>query len=154
MAKIVTRDQRIVTAGKNPASVYSRLFALSCRATAGMGNSDLAYSPPLGGTFWLKFISLHYFGGLPADPCSGMIFMSFGTGIPNADMVTVRWEQLIPFWSGPIKPTFVVQGFDQYLSWPINRLFQREALRFGMWIGNGSDTRSFSVNAFFEISEG
>lgn len=137
-----------------PGSQYSRVFGLACKANAGIGADDFAYSPQLGENFWLKFLSIHYCGGLAADLTSGTIYISFGTGVPSGEIVATRWEILLPFWGGTTKPAIMVQGIEGYLWFPMNRLFKGEALRFGLAIENGSGTRPFWVNVFFEISEG
>ena len=154
MAKLLLRNQQLIYGTLYPRGVYSRVFGLSCKVLAGIGNDDLAYSPPLGATFWLVFVGIHYCGGLAADPCAGTIYISFGTGVPTGNIVATVWEILIPFWAGTTKPAIMVQGTDQYLWFPINRPFTREALRFGMVIENGSATRPFWVDTFFGISEG
>lgn len=154
MAKLATANQRLVTGVTNPLSGYSRVFGLSCKVLAGVGVMDFAYCPPLGKNFWLKFMSIHYCGGAVADPCGGTIYISAGTGIPVAATIVAQWEIIVPFWAGTTKPAIMVQGVDQYLWWPMNRLYTREALRFGLCIENFSDTRVFWVDVWFEISEG
>lgn len=154
MAKLATNNQRIITGVTHPESSYSRVFGLSCKVVAGLGNDDFAYSPPMGQNFWLRFVSIHYCGGLAADLAGGLITVSFGTGVPTTEIVATSWEILIPFWAGTTKPAIMVQGIDQYMFFPMSRLFAREALRFGLRIDNFSDTRPFWVDVFFEISEG
>jgi len=154
MTEIITRGSRLVTGAKNPASVYSRVFGLACKAAAGIGVGDFAYSPPHGKNFWLKFMSIWYGGSDPAADCGGTIYISSGTGIPTGEQIATQWQIIVPFWAGTTKPAIMVLGREGYLSWPMNRLYAGEALRFGMSIENGSAVRPFWVNAWFEISEG
>ena len=137
-----------------PGGAYSRVFGLACKANAGIGNDDFAYSPPVGNRFWLRWMSL-WFGGGNASTCAGTIYISSGLGVPaNGEVVALRWEMVIPFWSGTTKPAIMLQGREGYLWWPMNRLYRGEGLRFGLAIENGSATRPWWVNAWFEISEG
>jgi len=154
MVRLLTKKQQFAVATMSPSGFYSRPFGLSCKATAGLGNTDFAYGPSIGNTFWLRHMSIHYMGGLPADLCGGTIIVSCGVGVPTIATVVNDWEFLIPWWAGTTKPSMLVLGTDQFMVFPMNRLFTREALRFGLYINNGSDTRPFYVDAFFEISEG
>jgi len=154
MAILRNKDQRIVTGVTNPGSVYSRVFGLACKAAAGVGNPDYAYSPVIGQNFWLKGMWIWWGGGDPGETCGGTIYVSFGTDIPNGEMIAMVWEQIIPFWAGTTKPAIMVQGQSGYLWWTMNRLFRGQPFRFGMTIENGVATRPWWVNAWFEISEG
>ena len=154
MAKLVSTNQRIITGVTNPTAGYSRAFGLACKANAGIGVDDFAYSPPMGVPFRLLFMSLWYGGSDLTNQCGGTIYITFGTGVPTHEIVATTWEIIVPFWAGTTKPAIMVQGLEAYLYWPMNRLFTGEALRFGLAIENFSDTRPFWVNVWFEISEG
>lgn len=154
MPKLINRDRRIITGVRSPESVYSRPFGLACKTAPGIGNTDNAYSPPLGKSFYLKFMGVWYGGGDPAAICGGTIYISTGTGIPVGEDISTRWEILIPFWAGTTKPAIMVIGQSDYIFWPMNRLFEQKARRFGLRIENGTATNPFWVNVWFEISEG
>lgn len=154
MAKLLSKQQRIQVGVKNPGSEMSRVFGLACKANAGVGNNDFAYSPVIGQKFWLKYMSLWFGGGDPTTTCAGTIYISYGTEIPTGEIVATRWEIIVPFWAGTTKPAIMLQGQSGYLWWPMNRLFTGQPFRFGMSIENGVATRPWWVNAWFEISEG
>lgn len=154
MPRLVTSHPGIVNGVLHPRGRGSRVFGLSCKAAAGIGVADFAYSPPLGKEFWLLFVGIHYCGATPADFVMGNIYISFGVGVPTGGIIATQWEILIPFWAGTTKPAIMVIGIDQFLSFPMSRLFKQQALRFGLSVENGSATRPFWVDAWFQISEG
>jgi len=154
MAKLINRNQRVLTGVKNPESGYSRVFGLACKAAAGVGVDDLAYSPPVGSPFWLRRLSLWFGSEDPTANTGGTVYIAAGTGIPTAENLVQRWDLVVPFWAGTTKPALMVRGAQGFLTWPMNRLYTGEALRFGMVIENGYAVGTFWVNTWFEISEG
>lgn len=154
MSPLVSQGQPIRRAVWSPGAGYSRVFGLACKADAGIGADDFAYSPKIGNRFWLRFMSLWYGGG-EADNCAGTIYITSGEGVPpNGEVVALRWDMVIPFWSGTTKPAIMLQGREGYIWWPMNRLYEGKELRFGLAIENGSATLPWWVNVWFEVSEG
>ncbi len=154
MAKLATKDQRLAAGVTRPRAVYSRVFGLACKANAGVGVSDFTYSPQLGNNVWLQFMSLWYGGGDHTGNCAGIIHLTQGSGTPTEVVAATRWEYIVPFWAGLTKPGITVQGREGYLSWPMNRPYRGEAMRFALVIENGSGAFPFWVNVWFEVSEG
>lgn len=154
MAEIVGGDQFSTLGVQSPKSVYSRVFGLAAKAAAGAGNSDSAYSPAVGNHFWLRFVGIWFGCSDLVNPVGGTIYLTFGSGVPTETIIVNDWEIVIPFWAGTTKPAIMVYGHGQYLSFPMNRLFTGESLRFGLCVENASADRPFWVNTWFEISEG
>ena len=154
MSKIANKNQQIISGVTSPQSPYSRAFGLACKASGIVGTSDFAYSPTLGNSFVVKGLSISWCGALINQITGGTILVSFGTGIPDAETVATRWENLVPFWAGTTKPSIQVLGQSGDIFIPMNRLFRFDALRFGMVIETGFNQVNFWVNAWFEISEG
>lgn len=154
MAVPINKGRSLVTSALSPSSAYSRVFGLACKAAAGVGADDFAYSPPIAAGFWLRSMSIWYGGSDLVNPCGGTIYISAGAGVPTGEIIATSWEIVVPFWAGTTKPAIMVQGLEGYLSWPMNRLYKGEALRFGLSIDNFSAVRPFWVNAWFEVSEG
>ncbi|MBA7479330.1 hypothetical protein ES707_14764 [subsurface metagenome] len=154
MPFLVNKPQPIRAGVQYPTAGYSRTFGLACKAAAGIGDSDFAYSPPLGTPFWLLGVGIWFGSEDPAQNTGGTIYIATGTGIPVAGQIATQWELVIPFWAGTTKPAIMVRGANQFLWFPMTRLYKAEALRFGMTIENGYAEGTFWVNSWFEISEG
>lgn len=154
MVRIVNKAQQLTAGVVRPTSGYSRVFGLACKAAVGVGAGDFAYSPPMGRSVWLRFMSIWYGGSDSANNCAGTIYVSSGTGVPTALIISTQWEIVVPFWAGTTKPAIMVQGREGYLSWPMSRPYTGESRRFGLRIENGSASRPFWVNVWFEIAEG
>ena len=154
MPVLINKPQSIRVGVKNPNPGYSRVFGLACKAAAGIGADDFAYSPPLGANFWLLGVGIWFGSEDPTQNTGGTIYIATGTGVPVAGQIATQWELVIPFWAGVTKPAIMVRGANQFLWFPMKRLYPAEALRFGMMIENGYAVGTFWVNAWFEISEG
>jgi hypothetical protein len=154
MAKLVNKPQAIRAGVMYPNPGYSRVFGLACKAAAGIGVNDFAYSPPIGAPFRLLGVNLWFAGDKTEKFTGGTIYIATGTGVPTAGQIATQWEIVIPFWAGLTKPAIMVRGAAGTLDWSMNRLYVAEALRFGMTIENGYALGTFWVNAWFKISEG
>jgi len=154
MPLLTNKLQSIQVGVQNPIAEYSRTFGLACKAKAGIGEKDFAYSPPMAKNFWLLGVGIWFGSEDPMQNTGGTIYIAAGTGTPTASVIATEWEIVIPFWAGTTKPAIMVRGANQFLRFPMKRLYIENMSRFGMTIENGYAVGSFWVNSWFEISEG
>lgn len=155
MAKvIVRRDQQAEMLRRHPKPVYSRVINLTLQIAAGLGNTDYAVSPPIGGRVWLLNVTLSTMSQTRANPFAGFIYISTGTD-KNVDdqVIAVKWEPCIRQYGGP-KPAFYYSGFGDNYGWDMMKFFEGTGRRFGAMAANLSNTETWRAWISFQISEG
>lgn len=152
--KLLNSSQHILTGVKYPRSRYSRCIGLAAKAAAGVGATDIAYTPALGNWFWILNMHVWWGGSDLNNVCGGNIWIAYGTGVPTAGIMLAQWTPLVPFYAGTTKPAIQVFGLHDYFWFEMKRRFETESMRLGLHISNGYAARPFWVNVWFEISEG
>lgn len=155
MAKIVVpRDQQAEMIRLHPKPAYSRVINLTLQVPAGMGASDYAVTPPVGGKVWLMNVTLNTMSQTRANVFGGFIYISTGTDKRvDAELIAVRWEPVIRNYGGP-KPGFYYTGFGDSYSWNMMRFFEGSGRRFGAMAANLFPDDHWRAWISFELSEG
>ncbi|MBA7474767.1 hypothetical protein ES707_10121 [subsurface metagenome] len=152
MAKIVSSSQRLVTAGINPGSMYSRI--VSCRLTmAAPFTYKFTYTPVVAANLWLLGIDVWFCcasetdesidWGIGSGRKAPLTYASYADNYPSIMQVTER-DQPVP-WSTECR--------DRNFHWSLRQRLEGEPRQFGLWAFSGGPT-VFYIYASFEISEG
>lgn len=155
MAKvIVARGQQEAVRRAYPKPAYSRVINLTLQIPAGMGEEDLAVSPPVGGRIWLLNVKLITMSQTRANVFGGFIYISTGTDKKvTGQMIAVDWEPVIRQYGGP-KPAFYYTGFGDSYSWDMMQFYEGPGRRFGAVAENLFPDDAWRAWISFEISEG
>lgn len=154
MAKIVTKDQRLVTGATNPISVYSRI--VSCVANPKPGNDpDFAYTTVVGENVWLLGVKIFF---MPVAPpaIAGVDFrIVTGTIRPFSAAAIANWEDVLPL----LYRGITGQRWTHYygvteMSWQLKKLYVGQSRRFGVWAQLAGAAAVDMVQVSFHVSEG
>jgi len=154
VAKLATTDQRIITGVTYPASSYSRVIgALAVVKTPAV--RDFGYTVPLGGNLWLKTVRVWFLPVWDAGTDWIDFWIRYGTGRPNTYAAMSNWEDLLPInFLGSTGAGYRELATGRVFEWTMNRLFTREAIRFGIQLTTAGLITYEEMYATFEISEG
>lgn len=155
MAKIVVRrDQQAEHRRRYPKPAYSRWINLTLQVAKGLGEEDLAITPPIGNRVWLLGVKMWVM--VPGVGVCGSGFTYIRTGNDpgaNASQVVTQWEPVIRNYGGP-KPGFYWSCEDAAFDWDMEMLYLGAGRRFGVVAENLSATQNFRIWVSFKISEG
>lgn len=153
MAKLVTKQQRLVLGVMNPQSGYSRV--VTCMAAPkSLGDIDYGYTIACGQQVRLLTVRL-FFYPTAVDVTKQVGFKVLtGTTVPSSEAAIQQWESVLPItWRGTGRDQWIrYHGRDEYV-WTMNRLYTGEGRRFGIWAQCNWDGLE-NVQASFEIMEG
>jgi hypothetical protein len=154
VAKLTTKNQRIVTGVTYPKSGYSRV--VSCVAYVDETSTHArGYTLPIGIRVWLLSVDVWFSpaGEVPGRRIETRILT--GAGEPAGPGQILSWDNVLPlnFPDGPDKP-WVQEGLLEHMSWNMCQLFEGKERRFGIWIKMSPMEQVLNVYASFQISEG
>lgn len=154
MAEVVNKSQQVFISGQRPVSTYSRVVGLIAQTPEGSGLVDCHITPPLGNRLWLLGGSISWFGYHPAITCAGWIRIYYGQGIVTTyAQMAATWKEVILMY-GFFQGSFYALGDKGSLPYSCSKLFEGDALRFGLGIRNAKVDNYFHVIALFTIAEG
>lgn len=153
MAKIYSRNQRIITGVTNPASTYSRIISCVGGASAAVPEG-YGFTAAVGQVCWLLGIKLWILADQPAIRLAGQFGMVTGETEPGSFEAIREWERLLPLWTrtGEVNE-WVYHGGACEFCWELDMLFTGGARRFGFWFTLIGATE-VAFEASFRISEG
>ncbi|MBA7469581.1 hypothetical protein ES707_04863 [subsurface metagenome] len=153
MAKLVTKQQRLVLGVMNPQSGYSRV--ITCLAAPqGLAAIDYGYTIAVGQKVRLISVRLFFYPTVPDTAKQVGFKVLTGTTVPATQEAIRQWESVLPItWRGTgLDQWYRYHGRDEY-EWTMNRLYIGEGRRFGIWAQCNWDGVE-EVHASFEIMEG
>ncbi len=154
MAKIVSKDQRIVTGVTNPESVYSRVIGFCFPVPSPGPNDAFRVTPPLAQTIWLLRVQLWFTSETSGTSILFNWRVATSTVVPTvAAAVAVDLEPVIPFECAG-KPFGFWYGDKADFDFSMKRLYSGAGRRFAVWAQNNHATENLWVQAAFTISEG
>jgi len=155
MAKIIVRrDQQAEIRRRYPKPAYSRWINLTLQVAKGLGEEDLAITPPIGNRVWLLGVKLWVFVPEIGNCASGFTYIRTGTDQKaNASQVATKWDPVIRNYGGP-KPGFYWSCEHGFWDWDMEMLYTGSGRRFGVVAENLSVTVAFRLWVSFKISEG
>lgn len=154
MAKIVSKDQRIVTGVTNPGSVYSRVVGFAFPLAAPGPNDSFRVTTILAQTLWLLRVQLWFTSETPGTSILFNWRVVTCTTVPTvAEAVAVDLEPVIPFECAG-KPFGFWYGDAVHFDFSMKRLYTGAGRRFAVWAQNNDAAENLWVQAAFEISEG
>ncbi len=154
MAKIVTRDRRIVAAGMNPASVYSRV--VSCSGVVTHGNPKAIYT--VGVAERVRLLGVKLFWEPFAEDNTSVTYFRVMTGTTTpatAPEMNQAWENILPkLGEGHLDANWYHEYGVTEMAWEMCQLFTGIGRRFGMWMQTVMEGKGQACQASFLISEG
>ena len=154
MAKIVTRDQRIVTGVMYPRGVYSRIVG-ALAVVKQPAVRAYGYTAGLGNRLWLLKVRVWFLPVFTGDGDWVDFWVRFGVGKPKSYVEMSNWEDVLPInWLGAGPLGYREYGTGRVFEWTMNRLFAAEAIRFGIQLTTAGLITYEEMYATFEISEG
>lgn len=153
MAELVNKDQTIRVGVTAPKSVYSRV--ISCVAfIKGGANNAYGYTQALSSKLWLMNVKVWFTPREWADADTIEWLVLRGTGVPKSADDIRSWERFLTLqWLDKTD-----QRFSEYVSFgphefSMNRIFEGESQRFGVWVEGSPLVSVLQMYASFEISE-
>ena len=153
MAKLITRQQRLVRRVMAPQSGYSRVVT-AVAVPQGLAAIDYGYTIAVGQNVRLLSVRLFFYPTVVDITKQCGFFVLTGTTVPPTQQAIRLWENVLPInWRGPVVDRWYrYHGMDKY-EWSMNRLYVGEGRRFGLWVQCNWDGAD-EVHASFEIMEG
>ncbi len=153
-AKLLTKDQRLVVGVTKPRSSYSRTIGVWSQIK-GIDEVGWGYTPPLGQTIWLLDVRVYFSPDRTAEGDQINFGIHVGHTKPKDADELKAWDPVIPIYMPDGRLTYFVQTQkSESMSWPMQRLFTGNEIRFGTWVSGSLTVGICEMWTFFEISEG
>lgn len=154
MPILVNKPQLIRAGVKYPNPGYSRV--VSCIAyIKSPSHRACGFTGQLGKQVRLKKVSVRFYPHIWSSTETVSFYVRHGSGVPTSPDDILRWENILPvwLWGNPLATWTAGQVFEPF-EWEMDRLFEGEAHRFGIWVDVGGVVPILSTYASFQISEG
>ena len=152
MAKLATRDRRLVKSVTNPMAVSSNVVSMA-QSFPQPANLAFCYTRALGQKLWLLGIDVWIFGR-PVDPDDSWWFgIRRGFNLPTATAEVTYWENVLPLLAPTGSWTWHGYGTPYHMHWDMRKFYEGQSQRFGACINITGPIVSY-FQASFEISEG
>lgn len=154
MAKIVSKNQSIVTGVTVPRSAYSRVVGVWCQVK-GVATIGWGYTPSLGQNLRLLGVKIYF---SPEQDQAGQqinygVFVGHSKPSNAADIL--GWDPVIPIYMPDGRATIFTQTQEsETMTFEMNQLFKGEEIRFGTWINGSGVVAICEMYTFFHIMEG
>lgn len=154
MAKLVSKNQRLVTGVMNPGSSYSR--TVTCIAYIKGTPDARGFTPPLGQVVRLLGVDIWTTPDYSAVAGAAFSFrILYGTGEPPTAAAILEWENIIPvYWPDGTPREWHQHQMNEHMHWSMDRLFKGQGQRFGVWLEVSGVIPILEFFASFQISEG
>lgn len=154
MAKIVSKDQRLVTGATNPGSVYSRVVACVV-CPKGLGADDFGYTAVVGQVVRLLGVKV-FLTPYDFDIANDVTFyLKTGLVKPTTAAQVLAWEDImqIQYHETDKGAWRAFHGVSE-MSWEMNVLYKGSGRRFGCYARLGGLVVVNELHVAFQISEG
>jgi len=154
MAKVVTRDRRLVAGAMNPRSLHSRIVACTC-APKGVGADDFGYTVVVGEVVRLLGIKVFI---MPYDfDAAEAVTFYLKTGLvkPTTAAQVLDWEDIMQIqYHDTDKGAWRAFHGVSEMSWEMNVLYKGGGRRFGCYARLSGLAAVNELHVSFRISEG